>query len=124
MGLRFMADRVDGIFFSPVDVPLFSVETVRSLAMRLRNIDGHIIIPVYHGRKGHPIVMKSCGIKGMFRFDGKGGLGGAIEAYRGPKDVMEVEDTGVLYDADTPVDYRVVANLALNEPPWSRAPGY
>jgi CTP:molybdopterin cytidylyltransferase MocA len=113
MGLRFMAEQVDGIFFNPADVPLFSAETVRSLAMRLQNTGGHIIIPVYRGRNGHPVAMKSCGIKELLVFDGKGGLGGAIEAYSGPKGVIEVEDAGILYDFDTPQDYRAAANPAL-----------
>jgi CTP:molybdopterin cytidylyltransferase MocA len=106
MGLAFMAERVDCIFFTPVDVPLFSAATVRILAGRIQNSNDHIISPSYKGKSGHPIVMRSSAVKELTGLKNDRGLRGAIEAYNGPKGTIEVDESGILYDADTPDDYQ------------------
>jgi CTP:molybdopterin cytidylyltransferase MocA len=105
MGLSCMAEKVDCIFFTPVDVPLFSANTVRFLSARIQNSKEHIITPSYKGKSGHPIVMRSSVAKELISHKSANGLRGAMEAYCGPKSVIEVEDSGILYDADTPEDY-------------------
>jgi CTP:molybdopterin cytidylyltransferase MocA len=105
MGLEFMAEHAGGIFFTPADIPLFSAATVRLLAERIREDNQHIVIPACQGRKGHPLVMLSQTAKELIRHKGPGGLRGAIDAYNGPKAILEVDDRGILYDTDTPEDY-------------------
>jgi CTP:molybdopterin cytidylyltransferase MocA len=116
MGLAFMADRVDCIFFTPVDVPLFSTATVRLLAERMQTSDDHIITPVHQGKNGHPIVMRSVAAKALISNKSDKGLRGAIDAYGGPKGIIEVDDPGILYDSDTPEDYQRLNALVSNLP--------
>jgi CTP:molybdopterin cytidylyltransferase MocA len=105
LGLGFMADRVDAVFFTPADIPLFIPATVRLLAEQLRQGHDHLAIPAYRGKYGHPLVMLSQTAKELIRYKGPRGLRGAIDAYPGPKAVLEVDDRGILLDADTPEDY-------------------
>lgn len=103
LGLQFMAELVDGIFFTPVDVPLFGAGVVRLLAARLQG--EHITIPAYRGKTGHPVAIRSCAVKTLTGIENHEGLRNAIDRYDGTKSVLEVDDPGILYDFDTPEDY-------------------
>jgi CTP:molybdopterin cytidylyltransferase MocA len=107
-----MAERVEAIFFTPVDVPLFTVNTLRLLAARLQSGGDHIVTPVFEGKPGHPILTLSQAAKGLTGWKGGGGLRGAIDAYSGPKGILETDDPGILLDADTPEDYRFLKEAA------------
>jgi CTP:molybdopterin cytidylyltransferase MocA len=114
MGFANIAERADAVFFTPVDVPLFTVNTMSLLIERLQNSrdrpEGtvHIISPIHKGKLGHPILMLPQALKELIKWKGPGGLRGAIDAYSGPKDILEIDDPGVAFDADTPEDYRLL----------------
>jgi CTP:molybdopterin cytidylyltransferase MocA len=111
MGFKVMEEQVDGIFFTPADIPLFKAETVRLLAESLQNSNSHIIIPAYHGKSGHPIVMRSAVAKEILHGKNENGLKGAIAAYYGgAKDILDVDDPGILFDSDTPEDYEFLVS--------------
>jgi CTP:molybdopterin cytidylyltransferase MocA len=116
LGFAFMAGRVDALFFTPADIPLFGAATVRLLAERLRQGDEHIIVPVYRGKRGHPAVMLSSAARDLIRHKNSGGLRGAMDAYDGPRGMLEVDDQGILRDLDTPEDYRLLAAQCPAEP--------
>jgi CTP:molybdopterin cytidylyltransferase MocA len=105
LGFEFMAERVDGLFFTPADMPFFGAAVARLLAERLRQGAEHIVIPVYRGKRGHPIVMLSQTARELIRHKNSDGLRGAVNAYDGPKALLETDDRGILYDLDTPEDY-------------------
>jgi CTP:molybdopterin cytidylyltransferase MocA len=106
MGLAFMAEHADAVFFTPVDVPLFTVNTIRLLTECLQNGGDHIVSPAHEGERGHPILMLPQAARELIRWKGGGGLRGAIDAYSGPGGILETDDPGILFDADTPEDYR------------------
>jgi CTP:molybdopterin cytidylyltransferase MocA len=107
MGFKVMAEQVGGIFFTPADIPLFKADTVRFLAEAMQNSNSHIIIPTYRHSSGHPIVMRSAAAKEILHGKNENGLKGAIAAYcGGAKDILDVDDPGILYDSDTPDDYQ------------------
>jgi CTP:molybdopterin cytidylyltransferase MocA len=104
MGFADIAEHVDAIFFTPVDVPLFAVNTMRLLIEHLQN--RHILSPVHAGKRGHPILALSHAVKELIKWKGPGGLRGAIDAYSGPQDILEIDDPGIALDVDTPEEYR------------------
>jgi CTP:molybdopterin cytidylyltransferase MocA len=106
MGFAVMAERADAIFFTPVDVPLFTVNTMRLLTEHLQNSRDHIVSPLHAGKLGHPILVLSQVVKELIGWKGSGGLRGAIDAYSGPKDILEIDDPGTVFDVDTPEEYR------------------
>jgi CTP:molybdopterin cytidylyltransferase MocA len=114
MGFADIAERADAVFFTPVDVPLFTVNTMRLLTERLQNSCGrpegadHIISPIHKGKLGHPILMLPQALKELIKWKGPGGLRGAIDAYGGLTEILEIDDPGVVFDADTPEDYQLL----------------
>ena len=108
IGLRYLQPLCDRVLLTPVDVPLFSVET----AQRLMCCGAPLAAPVHGQRKGHPIMLHCEVIPFIDAYDGPGGLAGAFQAYGATIQLVEVDDSAILYDADTPEDYQKLVDLA------------
>ena len=92
MGLAFLKDRCERVVFTPVNVPLFSQATLRTMLM----VEGDIVTPSYHRHGGHPIVLDNRIIPDILAYGGKNGLRGAIAGLEHRRRWVEVEDEGVL----------------------------
>ena len=101
IGLAYLKDKCDRIFFTPVDIPLFTSLTVT----QLMETDAELACPVCEGKTGHPLLIASSLVDTLLRDPGDGGLQGAISRCGTAMTRVEVEDPGVLHDADTPADY-------------------
>ncbi|MDR2162885.1 MAG: nucleotidyltransferase family protein [Clostridiales Family XIII bacterium] len=100
IGLSYIMGMCARTFFCPVDVPLFTADTVRALM----ESSARIVKPVCKGREGHPILMDAKlipAITGPFHPDG---LKAALRGFESVTEYVEVSDEGILYDADTPAD--------------------
>ncbi len=104
IGLSYLKDKCDRILFTPVDIPLFTSATVRSLL----DSGAKLACPVCEGKDGHPILIDSSLVGALLSDSGEGGLRGAISRCGEAMARIEVEDAGILHDADTPEDYRVL----------------
>jgi CTP:molybdopterin cytidylyltransferase MocA len=111
MGLEFIQERAEQIFFLPADVPLFSQQSLKIMTkeMDLGNCD--MILPQRCGKQGHPILIKSKIIPTLLSYNGEQGLKGAIEEYDGKKETMELPDIGITLDADRRSDYELMKLL-------------
>ena len=67
--------------------------------------------PVCGGSRGHPILMSAGVIDRILDDSGEGGLQGALSRCGVPMTFVEVDDPGILHDADTPEDYRELLEL-------------
>ena len=107
MGLSYLRDRCDAVFFSPVDVPSFTEDTIRAMTDSAEKAD--VIVPWCQGRPGHPLLISRKAVDFMLTYNGHGGLRGAYEDIRasGYGSVLDlpVEDDGSIMDADTREDY-------------------
>lgn len=92
LGFQYMEKRCDRILFTTVNVPLFTEHTVK-LLLKSRAL---IAIPVYQGRRGHPVMLQSGTLEKIMAYTGKGGLRMAIEASGYPVDWVETADPGIL----------------------------
>ena len=101
IGLEYIKDKCDRVLFTPVDVPLFTAQTVS----RLIELDADFAIPACDGAEGHPLLLKSSIIDSILVYSGTEGLRGALEYSGATKSRLEVADEGVLFDMDTPSDY-------------------
>lgn len=101
IGLSYLQNQCDRILFTPVDIPLFTSKTVRSLLAS----DTMIAAPVCKGHEGHPLMMNTQVVAKVLAYQGNEGLKGAIESSGFLKQLIEVEDEGILFDMDTPEDY-------------------
>lgn len=103
IALQYMRGKCDKVFFTPVDIPLFTANTVNALMQS----DAEISIPTYKGEEtGHPILISNTAIDKILKDSGREGLRGIIN--NGSLDVctVSVDDAGILHDADTPEDYQ------------------
>ena len=107
IGLRYMKDKCERIVFTPVDVPLFTAMTVTELI----DSGAELCCPVCEGRTGHPLLIASSLVDGILADSGEGGLQGAISRCGVEMRRIEVQDPGVLHDADTPADYKALLEL-------------
>ena len=107
IGLEYLKDKCDRILFTPVDIPLFTSATVRTLV----ESGEALACPVCKGQQGHPILIASRLVEAIVSDRGEGGLQGAIERCGCEMHNIEVQDAGILHDADTPEDYRTLLNM-------------
>ncbi len=101
IGLAYLRDKCSRILFTPVDIPLFTAETV----VRLMESDAQLACPVCHGETGHPLLIGTQLVDTLLADAGEGGLQGAIRRCGAEMTRVEVDDPGILHDADTPEEY-------------------
>ena len=96
------------IFFTPGDYPLISKETYQDML----KVSGDIVVPVYKGRKGHPVLIKHMLIEELLNGSKYLNLNKFIisKGYV----TVPVQDQGVLLDIDTIQDYYKVLECAAN----------
>ena len=94
------ATRAEKVFFTPGDYPLIN----RRICELLLKSDGDIVIPMWKGKKGHPILLKRHRIKEILEEAEDSTLKCYIR--RKVATFVEVNDPGILYDVDTIDDYR------------------
>jgi molybdenum cofactor cytidylyltransferase len=86
----------------PGDMPWIAPETVNAVVSA--EVPGRIVIPVYAGRRGHPVFFSATFATELMRLDGDRGARSVIE--RHPESVIElaVEDAAIHRDVDTKED--------------------
>lgn len=104
IGLAYLQNKCDAMLFTPVDIPLFTCDTVRTLI----NTQCDIAIPVCEQSEGHPILIASDLVPALVNWSGEGGLRDAIKALNVNICHVPVRDAGILHDADTPQDYQAL----------------
>ncbi len=104
IGLRYLKDKCDRVLFTPVDIPLFTAATVRSLM----ETDAELACPCVGTETGHPTMIAASLIDRILADPGDRGLRGALERCGAEMRFVEVDDRGILHDADTPEDYKAL----------------
>ena len=107
IGLRYLRDKCRQVLFTPVDIPLFTAATVDALLTS----GAELACPVCGGTRGHPILMSANVIDRVLEGSGESGLDGALSRCGVPMTLVEVDDPGILHDADTPEDYRELLRM-------------
>ncbi|WP_369283641.1 NTP transferase domain-containing protein [Oscillibacter sp. GMB15532] len=92
IGLRYLSGKCDRIAFAPVNVPMFTPDTL----IRLKNTAGEIVTPSYHGCGGHPVMLSDSIIPEILAYGGEDGLRGALRTLDAKRIWLSVEDEGVL----------------------------
>ena len=110
--VRALSPGSKGMLFIPVDHPLVNIASYRLLIERWQKNRDRMIIPRYEGRKGHPAIFPSRLYDPLLHDTLQGGARDLI--YREMDSVLfvPVPDPGVIYDIDTPDDYkRLIGDL-------------
>ena len=94
------------MLFTPVDIPLFTPQTV----LKMIHSGAELASPLCRGKQGHPLMLSAPLIDRLMKDTGDGGLKGAIARLNIPMTRVDVDDPGVLYDADTPEEFQALVD--------------
>ena len=99
-------ETVDGVLVCPVDHPLVSHGLIVDLLQAFWRSKKKIIIPVYGGRRGHPVIFAAPLLGDLRRAPRETGARAVVHRY--PEEVAEVatEDEGAIINIDSMADYR------------------
>lgn len=92
IGFRYLHNKCQKILFTPVNAPMFMPHTIS----RLCQAKGDVVTPSYHGRGGHPVLIRNEAVEAILLYDGAEGLRGALRQMQDRHHYIEVEDEGVL----------------------------
>lgn len=104
IGLTYLRDKCDRVLFTPADIPLFTAATVSALL----HTEAELACPVCGGERGHPLLLSCALIDRLLEDSGEEGLRGALERCGTPVTEVEVEDRGILHEADAQEDHRAL----------------
>lgn len=104
IGLSYLRDKCGRVLFTPVDIPLFTADTVH----RLLKTDAPLACPAVDGETGHPTLIGASLFDRILSDSGDQGLRGALNRCGAKPTLIPVEDRGILHDADTPEDYKAL----------------
>jgi molybdenum cofactor cytidylyltransferase len=104
-GLKHVPGDVHGCLVVLVDHPLVSLTTYLSLYETAQNNPYKIIIPVFEGKRGHPVYFGKKYFSDLLTAPLSEGARYAVQKHE--KNIMElpVDDAGILVDIDTPEEY-------------------
>ncbi len=100
-GMKLIGDEAPGIMLALADQPFIDSQTINQLLSAFNTGDKGIVIPVYQGRRGHPVIFAARYRDELLRLEGD--IGGREIIRCHPDDVLEVAVgcEGVLVDIDT-----------------------
>lgn len=104
-GLRNLPSETEAVMVFQGDQPLITTSVINMLIKRYSYSEKGIVIPVYKGKRGHPVLIGKKHLDKIEYLDSSQGLRSL--ALQVPYDVLEVEtdDRGILRDFDTYDDY-------------------
>ncbi len=92
--------------FTPVDYAAVEAATVALLLGRMVTAGGAALVaPNYHGRHGHPVLIREYVKSELLALPPDGIAREVIHRYRDAADYVDVEDAAVCQDLDSPEDY-------------------
>ena len=109
-------ETLDGIFFFPVDVPLFTPFTLEYEKYRFAEGDGDVYLPEYEKTPGHPLLIRADVIEKLLQHDGTMGLKGACEQPGIRRIPLDVPDPGCAFDADTQEEFQKLRDWERKRP--------
>lgn len=94
IGLEYLKNKCDRVFLTPVNIPLFTSETVK----QLNACPQPLVCPVCEGKSGHPILIAASLFDRFLSDTGVGGMRGALERCGVDMTMVPVEDSGIFND--------------------------
>lgn len=91
-GLSYLKERCSRVFICPVDVPFFLLETLEQLLSE----EKPVVIPSYNHRGGHPVLLGEKIFSDVIKYEGTGGLRGALRSLGQKPVYVEMRDPGTV----------------------------
>jgi molybdenum cofactor cytidylyltransferase len=87
------------------DQPALTPELLNTLAKRYRATGAAIVLPVYQGRRGNPVLFDRALFADLLAVEGDQGGRAILARHASSIERVEVDDPSVLLDIDTRADY-------------------
>ena len=97
----------------PADLPLVRSDTLQQVARALQH--HRVVVPVYGGRRGHPVGFNASCYDQLVQLHGKYGAAPVVSA--GAAIELIVNDVGILMDIDTLDDLRRAQAMLVDQRP-------
>ncbi|MBI5966994.1 MAG: molybdenum cofactor cytidylyltransferase [Deltaproteobacteria bacterium] len=107
-GLLALDEKAQGFMVVLGDQPKIGKETLNRLISEFQRVypEKNIVLPAYHGFRGHPVLFSVKYLEEALRLEGDVGCRQILADH--PEDILTVpvNTDAVLFDIDTPEDYR------------------
>ena len=111
LGLKEVENDAEGAIIALGDQPFVSPATVNSLVEAFKEKRARIVVPVYMGTRGNPVLFSREFFPEMMLIEGDKGAKSIVNRHANEVQEVKVDDQGVIFDVDTPEDYRRAAGL-------------
>ncbi|HEV2225824.1 MAG TPA: nucleotidyltransferase family protein [Nitrososphaerales archaeon] len=108
LGLAATAHDADAVIVALADQPLLRAATVDRLIKAHLNSKASIVVPVYNGKRGNPVLFDRSLFPQIMKIQGDVGAKSVVRKNEDVVLEVSVPDEGVLIDLDTPQDYRKI----------------
>lgn len=96
----------EGFVIALADMPFINSHTIGLVAEKVK-AGASIVIPTYHGRRGHPVGFSARFRQELENLKGDEGARSIIQRYPEEVFLMPCEDAGILLDIDTAADLSI-----------------
>jgi molybdenum cofactor cytidylyltransferase len=105
-GFRNIPDAADTVLVYPGDQPRIPGDLAGTLCRACRQSGKGIVVPVFSGKRGHPLLITGKYRQAVGLLSHDEGLRSLLRMFPGDVLEVEVEVPGILLDIDTPDDYK------------------
>jgi molybdenum cofactor cytidylyltransferase len=100
--LRSLPPRTDGILLCLIDHPLISTALVQDLIEQFYKTKGSIVLPVYEGRRGHPVIFSASLYDELLRAPLETGARAVVWAHKGEVEEVRTNEEGCVLNLNDP----------------------
>ncbi len=100
--LRSLPAGTDGILLCLIDHPLVSASLVGDLIERFHATKQNIVLPVYDGRRGHPVIFSSALYEELLRAPHEKGARAVVWAHAGEVEEVQTNEEGCIMNLNDP----------------------
>ncbi len=105
VGLRSLTDEYPGVLLVPGDSPGVTAPLVSAVLEAFRAEPGRIVVPVFQGRRGHPIALPMRVCRRVASLPYGKGINALVRDINEDVNLLECTNMGSVEDLDTPEDY-------------------
>jgi molybdenum cofactor cytidylyltransferase len=91
-----------GLLVAPVDHPLISAALIARLVEAFDSSPAPVILPIFHGRRGHPVFFRSAVYAELIEAPADTGARAVVWAHAGEVLEIETEEEGVVLNLNDP----------------------
>jgi len=107
-GLEALNRDSSAVVFVFVDQPFVKASAINSLVNAYKETGARIVIPTHKGRRGKPVLFDKSLFEEIKRISGDVGAREVVQRHEEEVKEIEVEDSSILLDIDTPEQLKLV----------------